>query len=176
MRNGSGCGSALEAVGRASVSAAERVLRRGRNGLARLDLLDLGAQCLKIFGGGIATQRLLDLSSARFQEFAGVLEVSGRCDGWTLLDGPNGLGQARRLRFETLQAGIKPLPGRPARSPSGSPEATKTLRLISQSHIRLCNTTAVIGRREDCAAFMAGPPKPKASSGNVCTASAADGS
>ena len=36
-------------------------------------------------------------------------QVCRRCDGWTLLDGLNGLGQTYRLRFETLQAGIKQL-------------------------------------------------------------------
>lgn len=72
-------------------------------------MLDLGAQRLKVVSSGIAAQRFLDLNSARFQEFAGVFEFCRRCDRWTLLDGLNGLGQARRLRFEMLQAGIKPL-------------------------------------------------------------------
>ena len=71
-----------------------------------LDLLDFHTKRLKALGGGIAAQRVLDLSSACFQEFTGVFEVCRRCDGRTLLDGLNGLGQARRLRFETLQAEI----------------------------------------------------------------------
>ena len=77
-----------------------------RNGLARLDLLDFRAQRLKVVSSGIAAQRCLDLGSACFQEFAGVFKVCRRCDGWTLLDGLNGLGQTYRLRFETLQAGV----------------------------------------------------------------------
>jgi hypothetical protein len=80
-----------------------------RSGLARLDLLDLGAQRLKVVGSGIAAQRFLDLGCACFQDLAGVFEVCRRCDGRTLLDGLDGLGQARRLRFEALQAGIEAL-------------------------------------------------------------------
>ena len=75
-----------------------------RGGLACLDLLDLRAQCLKIVGGGIAVQRLSPPGGARFQDLAGIFEVSGRCDGRTLLDSLDRLGQASRLRFQALQA------------------------------------------------------------------------
>jgi hypothetical protein len=80
-----------------------------RGGLARLDLLDLRAQRLKVVGGGIAAQRFLDLGGARFQDLAGVFEVSRRCDGRTLLDGLDGLGQAaacasRRCRRESSRS------------------------------------------------------------------------
>ena len=72
-------------------------------------MLDFGAQCLKVVGGGIGAQRFLDLGRACFQDLAGVFEVCRRGDGWTLLDGLDGLGQACCLRFEALQAGIEAL-------------------------------------------------------------------
>ena len=40
---------------------------------------------------------------------ADVFEIRRRCDGRTLLDGLDGLGQACCLRFEALQAGIEAL-------------------------------------------------------------------
>src|SRR3546814_113640 len=82
--------------------------RNGRSGLARLDLLDLRAQRLKVVGSGIAAQRFLNLGSACFQDLAGVFEVCRRCDGRTLLDGLDRLDQARRPGFQALQAGIEP--------------------------------------------------------------------
>jgi len=89
-----------------SVSAAGRALRT-QGAWVCLDLLDFRTKRLKVFGSGIAAQRCLDLGGACFQAFAGIFEVCRCCDDWTLLDGLNGLGQAHRLRFETLQAGIK---------------------------------------------------------------------